>query len=93
MKEKWRVIEYKEPRVLRIVNENDNPIADLWLTGNDKDDKSVANLMAAAPDLLAACRMAMMLRQLGGIIPESRVVVDAVVEAAEAAIAKAKGAT
>ena len=65
-----------------------------FMPDEDKEERMAnARLMAAAPELLEACRMAMMLRQLGGIIPESRVVVDAVVEAAEAAIAKAKGAT
>lgn len=52
-----------------------------------------ARLIAAAPDLLAACRMATMLRQLGGMLPGSREIIDSVVEQADAAIAKATGAT
>ena len=49
-----------------------------------------ARLIAAAPDLLAACRMVVMLRQLGGMLPGSRDVVQAIVEAAQAAIGKAE---
>lgn len=50
-----------------------------------------ARLIAAAPELLDACRMAQMLRRLGGMLPGSHEVVQSVVEMADAAIAKATG--
>ena len=40
--------------------------------------------------LLAACRMALMLRHLGGMLPGSREIVEEIVKAASAAIAKAE---
>ena len=45
----------------------------------------------AKTDLLVVCRMVVMLRQLGGMLPGARDVVQAIVEAAQAAIAKAEG--
>jgi len=59
--------------------------------GNYQTRIANARLIAAAPDLLAACRMVVMLRQLGGMLPGSRDVVQAIVEAAQAAIVKAEG--
>lgn len=52
----------------------------------------IHRLEAINAELLSACRMALMLRQLGGMMPGSREVVMSVVEAAEAALAKATGA-
>ncbi len=50
-----------------------------------------ARLIAAAPQLLAVARMATMMRQLGGMLPGSREIVQAIVDDADAAIAKATG--
>lgn len=47
-------------------------------------------LHAQRDALLAACRMAMMLRHLGGMLPGSREIVEEIVKAASAAIAKAE---
>jgi hypothetical protein len=51
----------------------------------------LAAVEAERDALLGACRMAMMLRQLGGMLPGSREIVDTVVEAAHAAIEKVEG--
>jgi hypothetical protein len=63
--------------------------------GQPHSDEAKANarLFAASHDLLAVARMATMLRQLGGMLPGSREIVQALVEAADAAIAKAGGAS
>lgn len=60
---------------------------------NASDEESAANarLIAAAPKLLAACRTALTLRQLGGMLPGVREIVQVVVDEAEAAIAEAAG--
>jgi hypothetical protein len=50
-----------------------------------------ARLIAAAPELLAACQMVVTLKRVGGMLPGVRELIDSVVEDAEAAIAKATG--
>lgn len=67
-----------------------SPDGDKWGIGRDETEAN-ARLIAAAPDLLAACNTAMILRNLGGMLPAVREILDIVVEAADAAIAKAKG--
>lgn len=52
----------------------------------------IHRLEAINAELLAACRMATMLRQLGGMLPGAREIVQSVVDAADAAIAMATGA-
>lgn len=48
-------------------------------------------LKAERDELLKVCRMAMMLKHLGGMLPGSREIVDSIVNAASAAIAKVEG--
>ena len=54
-------------------------------------EKQVGFLIVQRDDLLAALRMVGMLRSLGGMLPGSHEVVQTVVDAADAAIAKATG--
>lgn len=53
------------------------------------DARANALLFRGAPDLLAACRTVLMLRQLGGMMPGTREVIEAAIRQAEDAIAKA----
>jgi len=62
--------------------------------GHDRERQAAAELRrlhALNGELLGACRTAMMLKHLGGMLPGSREIVDLVVDAARAAIAKAEG--
>lgn len=61
--------------------------------GRLPNDEAFANarLIASAPELLAACRTVLMLRQLGGMMPGVREVIDVAIRQAEEAIAKATG--
>ena len=50
-----------------------------------------ARLIAAAPELLDACRMVLFLEHLGGMLPGVKEIVQEAVNKARAAIAKAEG--
>jgi hypothetical protein len=57
----------------------------------DKAAAELRRLHALNGELLGACRTAMMLKHLGGMLPGSREIVDLVVDAARAALARAEG--
>ena len=79
---------------LRVVAENDNTVASTGCTNSLRDQwEANARLIAAAPDLLEALRkLTMMARTSGGTSGPDDDLMRAC-EAAEAAIAKATGAT
>ena len=59
-----------------------------FVSSLNEDD---ARLIAAAPELLEACRMVTMLDKIGGMLPGVREMIDMVIKHAKAAIAKAEG--
>jgi hypothetical protein len=61
------------------------------LTELEQAAAELRRLHALNGELLGACRTAMMLKHLGGMLPGSREIVDLVVDAARAALARAEG--
>jgi hypothetical protein len=73
-----------QPEALRHAQELDR-------RGLLEEAAELRRLHALNGELLGACRTAMMLKHLGGMLPGSREIVDLVVDAARAALAKAEG--
>jgi hypothetical protein len=73
-----------QPEALRHAQELDR-------RGLLEEAAELRRLHALNGELLGACRTAMMLKHLGGMLPGSREIVDLVVDAARAALARAEG--
>lgn len=94
VKTKWSVERDDELNTFHVYDENHKEVA--W----DVKDRAKAQLMSAAPELLAACKLAVLNEEKADALRGSGVVdfsdikaLRAVAEAARAAIAKAESPT